>query len=48
VRCREYDISIEFSYRLIKKVIVDSHYEEKHADSISDQIYIGVVNAYRR
>ena len=40
---REYEISIEFNFKRIKKVIIDPHYEEKHAESISDEIILGLV-----
>lgn len=40
---REYDISIVVNRVQIKKVIVDPHYEEKHADSISDEIILELV-----
>jgi hypothetical protein len=40
---REYDISIEFNFRRIKKVIIDPHYKEKHAESITDEIILELV-----
>ena len=40
---REYDISIAINRMRISKVIIDPHYEEKHADSISDEIIIQLV-----
>jgi hypothetical protein len=40
---REYDISIEFNFRRINTVIIDSHYEGKHAESISDEIILKLV-----
>ncbi len=40
---REYGISIVVNRRQISKIIIDPHYEEKHADSITDQIIIELV-----
>ncbi|MFN8945106.1 MAG: hypothetical protein ACK5WZ_10845 [Pseudobdellovibrionaceae bacterium] len=40
---REYDISIVVNRIQITKVIVDPHYEEKHAESISDELIIELV-----
>ncbi len=40
---REYDISIVVNRRQITKVIIDPHYEEKHADSINDEIIVELV-----
>ena len=40
---REYDISIVFNEIEIKKVIIDPHFEEKHAESINDEIILGLV-----
>ncbi len=40
---REYDISIMVNRRQISKVIIDPHYEEKHAESISDEIILKLV-----
>lgn len=41
---REYDISITVNRKRISKVIIDPHYEEKHAASISDEIILNLVN----
>ena len=40
---REYDISIVVNRIKITKVIVDPHFEEKHAASISDEIILELV-----
>jgi hypothetical protein len=40
---REYDISIVFNETQITKVIIDPHYELKHAESISDDIVLSLV-----
>lgn len=40
---REYDISIVVNRRRISKVIIDPHFEEKHAASITDEIIIRLV-----
>lgn len=40
---QEYDIKITVNGRRINKVIIDSHYEEKHSDSVDDQIVLGLV-----
>jgi hypothetical protein len=43
MRRREYPISIVINRRRIHKVIIDPHYEEKHADSINDTIILKLV-----
>lgn len=43
VKRREYDISITVNRKRISKVIIDPHYEEKHAASISDEIILTLV-----
>lgn len=40
---REYDLSIVFNEIEINKVIIDSHFEVKHARSINDQIILELV-----
>jgi len=40
---QEYDIKITVNGRPINKVIIDSHYEEKHAKSVDDQVILGLV-----
>jgi hypothetical protein len=40
---REYSISIEFNFKRINKVIIDPHYEEKHVESITDEIILELV-----
>ncbi|MBL7670090.1 MAG: hypothetical protein JNM39_06360 [Bdellovibrionaceae bacterium] len=41
---REYEIDIIFNGTAINKVIIDTHFEKKHAESINDQIIIQLVN----
>ena len=43
MRCREYDISITVNDVKINKVIIDPHYELKHAESITDELIIELV-----
>ncbi len=40
---REYGISIVVNHRRITKVIIDPHYEERHSESISDEIILELV-----
>lgn len=40
---REYEIDIVFNGIGIKKVIIDPHFELKHAASINDQIILALV-----
>lgn len=40
---RSYSISITVNDRHISEVIIDPHYEEKHADSITDEIILALV-----
>ena len=40
---REYSIKITINDILIEKVIIDPHYEEKHAESISDELILTLV-----
>ncbi len=40
---REYDIDIVVNRRRITKVIIDSHYENKHSATIDDQIVLKLV-----
>ena len=40
---REYDISITVNGIKIKKVIIDPHYELKHAESINDETILKLV-----
>jgi len=44
VKRREYAIDIIFNEIAIRKVIIDTHFEKKHAESINDQIIIQLVN----
>jgi hypothetical protein len=43
VNRREYAISITINDRLITKLIIDPHFEVKHADSINDDTIIALV-----
>lgn len=40
---REYNISITINEILVTRVIIDPHYEEKHAESINDEIILELV-----
>lgn len=40
---REYDLQIAFNEIEIKKVIIDSHFELRHAESINDEIILDLV-----
>lgn len=40
---RSYLISITVNDRAINEVIIDPHYEEKHADSVTDEIILDLV-----
>jgi hypothetical protein len=40
---REYEINITVNRKRIDRVIIDPHYEEKHAASISDEIILSLV-----
>jgi len=40
---REYDIRITVNGIKINKVIIDPHYEQKHAESVSDEIIVELV-----
>lgn len=40
---REYSISITVNEILITKVIIDTHYEAKHAESVNDDIILRLV-----
>jgi hypothetical protein len=42
-RRRDYDISITVNSRPIKRVVIDSHYELKHGDSIDDKVILNLV-----
>ena len=43
MRRREYDVWIVINERRISKAIIDPHYEEKHAESISDEIILKLI-----
>ena len=40
---RSYPISIMVNDRPINEVIIDPHYEEKHSESISDEVILALV-----
>lgn len=40
---RDYTISITVNSRAITRVIIDPHYELKHADSVDDEIILSLV-----
>lgn len=40
---REYLLKIEINGRLLKRVLIDSHYEKKHAESVTDSIILELV-----
>ena len=40
---REYAVNIRVNGRLINKIVIDPHFELKHAKSISDEIIIKLV-----
>jgi len=41
---RDYPIQITVNKRKIDRVVIDDHYEEKHSDSISDELILALVN----
>jgi hypothetical protein len=40
---RIYSLHLVINGRALEKVIIDPHYEEKHSDSISDEIILALV-----
>lgn len=40
---REYDINLYINKLIISKVIIDTHYEEKHSESVDDEIILSLV-----
>ena len=40
---REYSINAHINEILVTRVIIDDHYEKKHAQSINDEIILGLV-----
>jgi hypothetical protein len=40
---RIYPIDMEINERRLKSVVIDPHYEEKHSDSVDDQIILQLV-----
>jgi hypothetical protein len=43
VERRSYPINLIINDKEIKEVIIDSHYEEKHGESINDEIILSLV-----
>lgn len=41
---RDYQISITVNKRAVTRVVIDPHYEIKHADSVDDEIVLSLVN----
>lgn len=40
---REYDLSLFVNERMVVKIIIDDHYEEKHSESINDELILALV-----
>ncbi len=40
---REYQLELTINGRKIDRVIIDSHYEERHGDSINDELILRLV-----
>lgn len=40
---RIYDVQLQINSRSFSQVVIDPHYEEKHADSVTDEIILGLV-----
>lgn len=40
---REFSVNLTINNRLFTKVVIDSHYKEKHASSITDEIILSLV-----
>ncbi len=40
---REYSIDLTINGRHLKKLIIDPHYEDKHSESVSDEIIVELV-----
>ena len=40
---REYSVNMKVNGLMINKVIIDPHYEEKHADTVNDEIILELV-----
>ncbi len=41
---REYLVKLNVNGRDLQKVVIDPHYEEKHADSVTDETILALVN----
>ncbi|MBL7664534.1 MAG: hypothetical protein JNM93_05330 [Bacteriovoracaceae bacterium] len=42
---REYSVRVKINGILITKAIIDPHYEEKHAESVNDEIILSLVKS---
>ena len=42
---RTYSVRLNVNQRTIDTVVIDSHYEEKHAQSVSDEIILAIVSS---
>ncbi len=40
---RVYPVKLSINGRKLEKVVIDPHYEEKHADSVTDEIVLALV-----
>ena len=40
---RKYGLEVTVNHRVFTKVVIDSHFEENHSDSIDDQIILELV-----
>lgn len=40
---REYSVRLNINGRSLEKVVIDPHYEEKHADSVTDETILALV-----
>ena len=40
---RIYPLKLNINGRQLEKVVIDPHYEEKHADSVTDEIILALV-----
>ncbi len=40
---REYPLKLNINGRVLEKVVIDPHYEEKHADSVTDETILALV-----
>lgn len=42
---RSYPAQVVVNGRLFRRVVIDSHYEKKHRNSVNDSIVLGLVQA---